>query len=196
VPPDGDFLTCPAGHRFPREHLTIRNGQFVCPVCDRTPWATTALRRPWSRIQLREPFTILLLAVVMLLAEIVSLMGLAASYSNANVGGSTWLIVGAAISLLGAGTAAAGVATLIRAIRSGAWSRGLLSLPLVVIAIGAAFLAVGDFVSIGFNVAIINSSSPGATWELLGTIFDGLFFGGLAGALIWAARLAQRSDPD
>ena len=180
---EGDFLTCPVGHRFPREHLTIRNGQFVCPICDRTPWATAAPRRPWERVQLREPLMVVLLATVMLLAEMVSLIGLAASYSNAGVGGSTWLIVGATFSLVGAATAAVGVLLVIGVIRSAQWARRLLSTPLAVIGVGSALLAIGDLVAIGFNVSILNTGSPGAGWELTSTIFDALYFGALAGAL-------------
>jgi hypothetical protein len=196
VPPEGDFLTCPVGHRFPREHLTIRNGQFVCPVCDRTPWATVVRRRPWERAALREPLMVVLLAVVMLLAEMVSLIGLAASYSNAGVGGSTWLIVGAVFSVLGAATAAVGVVLLIGAVRSAQWVHRLLSTPLTVIGVGAALLAVGDLVAVGFNVSILNSGSPGAAWELTSTIFDALYFAALATALVWVSRLALRPDPD
>ncbi len=193
---EGDFLTCPVGHRFPREHLTIRNGQFVCPICDRTPWATAVPRRPWERVQLREPLMVVLLAAVMLLAEMVSLIGLAASYSNAGVGGSTWLILGATFSLVGAATAAVGVLLVIGVIRSAQWARRLLSTPLAVIGVGSALLAIGDLVAIGFNVSILNTGSPGAGWELTSTIFDALYFAALAGALLWISRLALRPDPD
>ncbi|HEY3942448.1 MAG TPA: hypothetical protein VGL60_08185 [Acidimicrobiales bacterium] len=193
--PEDDYLTCPMGHRFPRAQLTIRNGQFVCPTCDRTPWATSA-RPPWARSSLREPAALVLAAAVMLLAEMVSVIGLAAAYSSANVGGAAWLIGGGAISLIGGAVAVLGAVVLVRAVSSGSWTRERLSPGVLVLGIGGALLAVGDLVSIGFNVSIMNSGSPGSGWELASTVFDALFFAGLAAALVWTSRLVLRPDPD
>jgi len=194
VASEDPFVTCPFGHRFPREQLTVRNGQFVCPVCDRSSWATPAARTTWSRSLLRNPLLLLLAAIAMLLAEMITLMGLAATYSSHPfIGGSAWFIAGTAFNLIGVVGTGVGVILLIGQLRSPSWSRAVLSVPLLVLAGGAALLSLGDFIGIGFSVA--NIDNIGGTWQLLASIFEALFYAGLAGALGWAGLLVRSPDP-
>lgn len=189
------FLTCPVGHTFPYEQLTVRDGQNVCPVCDQTQWATPRRARPWSRTLLRNPLLLLMGAIVLFLVETISAIGIGATYTNENVGGAAWLIAGSAVSAFGTVLLVAGVARVFFALRSQSWTRALLSMPLLILAGGAALLTVGDLLGLGLNIAFLNASNPGATWQLVGAIFDALFFGGLAGALAWVGLLARRPDP-
>lgn len=188
-------MTCPLGHTFPQEQLTVRNGQNVCPVCDQADWAAPKAARPWSRSLLTNPLLVVLLAIVMLLVETISGIGIGTTYQNQHVGGAGWLTAGSAVSVFGIGLLIAGVVRMIVALRSRSWTRALLSAPLILIAAGAAVLAIGDLLELGLNIAFLNASSPGATWQLVGAIFDSLFFGGLAVGLAWVGLVARRSDP-
>ena len=188
-------LTCPAGDTFPYEQLTTRDGLHVCPVCDRTQWASPQRTRQWSRLLLTNPLLLLVAAIVMLLVETITAIGIGTTYERAHVGGAAWLTAGSAVSLVGIGLLGVGVVRIIVALRSHSWSRAMLSVPLRVVALGAAVLTVGDLLGLGLNIAFINGSSPGATWQLVGAIFDALFFGGLAGTLAWVGSLARRPDP-
>jgi hypothetical protein len=189
------FVTCPQGHNFPQEQLTVRDGQNVCPVCDRTTWAEPRARRSWSRHLLTLPLIVVIAAVVMLLVETISGIGIGTTYQSQHIGGAAWLTAGSAVSVVGIGLLIAGVVLATRAVRSRSWTRSLLAAPLLVMAGGAAVLAIGDLVDLGLNLSFLNSSSPGATWQLVAGIFDALFFGGLAVALSWVGLLAKRSDP-
>lgn len=188
-------VTCPLGHTFPQEQLTVRDGQNVCPVCDRTTWATPRARPPWSRHLLRYPLIVVIAAVVMLLVETISGIAIGTTYGNQHIGGAAWLTAGSAVSVVGIGLLITGVVLVIRAVRSRSWTRSLLAAPLLFMAGGAAVLAIGDLVELGLNVSFLNTSSPGADWQLVAGIFDALFFGGLAVALGWVGLLAKRSDP-
>jgi hypothetical protein len=187
-------LTCPAGHSFPYEQLTTRDGLNVCPVCDRARWTPAQNARPWSRNLLTTPMLLLIGAIVMFLVEMVSSIAVGATYSNDHVGGSGWLVAGSAVSVIGIGLLVTGVARSFIALRSNAWTRSLLSVPLLVLAGGAALLAIGDLLGWGLNIAFLNASNPGATWQLVGTIFDTLFFAGLAGVLAWVGLLVRHPD--
>ncbi len=188
-------LTCPVGHTFPSERLTTRDGLYVCPVCDHGSWATSRTHRTWSRGLLAGPLFLLLAAIVMFLVENVSGIGIGATYQNQRVGGAGWLIAGSAVSLLGILLLAVGIVRIIVSLRSHSWSRSMVSVPLLVLAGGAAILALGDAMELGLNIAFLNASDPGAGWQLTGQIFDTLFFGGMAGALAWAGLLARHRDP-
>jgi len=185
-------LTCPSGHTFPYEQLTIRNGLSVCPVCDQ---GGVAAQTTWSRSLLTHPLLLLVATVVMLFVETISGIGIGLTYQNQHIGGAGWLTAGAIVSLIGVAVVVAGVVRLITVIRAEPWSRSLLAAPLLVVAAGAGLLAIGDLVEIGLNVAFVNSSQPGSGWQLFGQVFDALFFAGLSGALAWAAFLTKRRDP-
>jgi hypothetical protein len=187
-------MTCPGGHTFPSELLTTRDGLAVCPVCDRMPWAPQG-PRPWSRALLTNPLLLVVAGIVMFFVETISGVALGTIYANQHVGGADWLTAGSAVSLLGVALLAGGVWRIIVALRSPTWSRASLSAPLLVLAAGLAVLALGDFLELGLNIAFVNSSGVGANWELVGEIFDALFFGAIAGAFAWVGVLARRPDP-
>ena len=131
----------------------------------------------------------------MLLVETISGIAIGTTYGNQHIGGAAWLTAGSAVSVVGIGLLITGVVLVIRAVRSRSWTRSLLAAPLLFMAGGAAVLAIGDLVELGLNVSFLNTSSPGADWQLVAGIFDALFFGGLAVALGWVGLLAKRSDP-
>jgi hypothetical protein len=133
-------LTCPAGHAFPYEQLTTRDGLNVCPVCDRTQWASPRTTRPWSRLRLTNPLLVLVGAIVMLLVETISAIGIGTTYDSQHVGGAAWLIAGSAVSLVGVVVVGVGIVRIAVALRSQSWSRAMLSVPLLVVAGGAAVL--------------------------------------------------------
>jgi hypothetical protein len=144
---------------------------------------------------LTHPLLVLVGAIVMLLVETISAIGIGTTYDTEHVGGAAWLIAGSAVSLVGTVVVGLGIVRIVVALRSQSWSRAMLSVPLLVVAGGAAVLTVGDLLGLGLNIAFLNASSPGASWQLAGAIFDTLFFGGLAGALAWFGLLARRPDP-
>jgi hypothetical protein len=186
-------LTCPQGHTFPYEQLTVRDGLSVCPICDRMEWAPP--KATWSRRLLSEPLILLAAAAVMFLIEAISGIGVGAAYSNMQIGGSGWLVAGSALSVIGIVLVVAGIVRLAMVVRSTNWTRPMLAAPFVLIAIGAALLTVGDGLDLGLNVAFLNASQPAAGWQLTGQVFDTLFFAGVAGAATWFASLVQRRDP-
>jgi hypothetical protein len=51
---DDRFVTCPVGHTFPKEQLTIRDGQHICPICDQIQWATPCPQKTWTRLALLD----------------------------------------------------------------------------------------------------------------------------------------------
>jgi hypothetical protein len=181
------------GHTFPFEQLTIRDGLSVCPVCDQLRSAPR--RSTWSRTALAHPLLLLAGAALMLFLETISGIGIGATYQNQHVGGAGWLTAGSIVSLVGVAVVIAAVIRLVVAVRAGSWTRSLLAVPLMLIAVGAGLLAAGDLVEIGLNVAFVNASQPGAGWQLFGQVFDTLFFAGLAGVLGWTAVLSRRPDP-
>jgi hypothetical protein len=189
------FVTCPLGHAFPEEQLTVRDDQNVCPVCDRTTWAEPRARPPWSRHLLTYPLIVVIAAAVMLLVETISGIAIGTTYDSQHVGGAAWLTAGSAVSVVGIGLLITGVVLVTRAVRSRSWTRSLLSAPLIFIAAGAAVLAIGDLVELGLNISFLNASSPAAVWQLVAGIFDALFFAGLSVALSWVGLLAKRPDP-
>lgn len=193
APPNS--LTCPAGHTFPYEQLTTRDGLAVCPVCDGMQWAPTKIARPWSRALLVNPLLLLVGALLMLFVEMISGIGIGVTYQNQKIGGAAWLTAGSSLSLIGVGLLVVGTVRILMALRSSSWSRATLAVPLLVLAGGAAILALGDVVELGLNIASLNASAPGAAWQMVAQIFDILFFGGIAGALAWIGLLARRSDP-
>jgi hypothetical protein len=186
-------LTCPAGHTFPREQLTYREGLSVCPICDRVEWAVP--RPTWSRRLLAPPLALLVGAAVMFLVEAISGIGIGADYQHIHVSGAGWLVAGSAVAVAGVAVAIVGIIRLATTLRSQRWVRSALAVPLAVIAVGAAILAVGDVVDLGLNIAFVNASDPGAGWQVAAQVFDTLFFAGLAAALFWAAALTRRPDP-
>ena len=188
-------MTCPGGHTFPAEQLTTRDGLAVCPVCDRIPWAAPQGPRTWSRALLTNPLLLVVVGIVMFFVETISAVALGTIYQNQHVGGADWLTAGSAVSLVGVALLAAGVVRIVLSLRSHTWTRATLSAPLLVLAAGMAVLALGDFLELGLNIAFVNSSGVGATWQLVGQIFDALFFGATAGALAWVGILARRPDP-
>jgi|SRR5580658_299690 hypothetical protein len=189
------FVTCPVGHTFAYEQLTTRDGQAVCPVCDRMPWASPRVGRPWSRRLLTSPLIVLLAAIVMFVVETVGGVAIGTTYENEHVGGAGWLISGSAVSLLGLVVLGFGVARIIVALRSDSWSRAVISVPLLVAAGGLALLAVGDLFELGLNIAFVNAAEPAATWQLVAQIFDVLFFVGVASAVAQVGFLARHPDP-
>jgi hypothetical protein len=193
--PVPSLLTCPAGHSFPYEQLTTRDGLNVCPVCDQAQWTSPAMVRPWSRSLLANPLVLLIGAVVMFLVEMVSAITVGTTYSNQHVGGAGWLIAGSAVGALGICVLAVGLLRAVMALRARTWTRSSLASPLFVLAGGAALLAVGDLLGLGLNLAFLNASNPGATSQLVGSIFDTLFFAGIAGALVWTGLLVRHPDP-
>jgi hypothetical protein len=188
-------LTCPVGHTFPFEQLTTRDGLYVCPVCDRGPWAKPETHRAWSRGLLLGPLFLLLGAIVMFFVENVSGIGIGTTYQNQRVSGAAWLTAGSAVSLLGILLLAVGIVGIIVSLRSRSWSRSMVAVPLLVLAGGAGIIALGDAMELGLNIAFLNAPDPGAAWQLVAQIFDTLFFGCIAGALAWAGLLARRPDP-
>ena len=187
-------MTCPGGHTFPAEQLTTRDGLAVCPVCDRMPWAPQG-PKPWSRALLANPLLLVAAGIVMFFVETISGVALGTIYAGQQVGGADWLTAGSAVSLVGIVLLAVGVWRIIAALRSATWSRASLSAPLLVLAAGLAVLVMGDVVELGLNIAFVNASGVGANWQLVGQIFDALFFGTIAGAFAWVGMLARHPDP-
>jgi hypothetical protein len=146
-------------------------------------------------VLLTNPLVVLAGAIVMLLVETICAIGIGTTYETEHVGGASWLIAGSAVSLVGVVAVGVGIVRIVVALRSQSWSRAMLSVPLLMVAGGAAVLTVGDLLGLGLNIAFLNASSPGAGWQLAGAIFDTLFFGGLAGAVAWFGLLAKRPDP-
>jgi hypothetical protein len=188
-------LTCPAGHTFPYEQLTTRNGLAVCPICDGMQWDTSRTKRPWARTVLGHPLLLLLGALVMFLVEMISGIGIGVTYQSDHVGGAGWLVAGSSVAVVGILVLAVGVARVITALRSDSWSRAALSTPLVLAAVGLALLTAGDLLELGLNIAFVNGSGSGAGWQLVAQVFDALYFGGLAGVVTWVAVLTRRPDP-
>lgn len=186
-------LTCPQGHTFPYEQLTIRGGLSVCPVCDQMRWAPP--QPTWSRGVLGRPVLLLVGGVAMFLVEAISGIEIGSAYGSQNVSGAGWLVAGETVTLVALVLVAVGLVYLVMALRSTNWSRRLLSAPLLLIAGGAAMVVVGDLLDLGLNVAFVHASAPAAGWQLAGELFDGLFFAALAFATGWAALLLRRPDP-
>jgi len=188
-------LTCPAGHTFPYEQLTTRNGLAVCPICDGMQWDTSRTKRSWSRTVLRHPLLLLLGALLMFLVEMISGIGIGVTYQSDHVGGAGWLVAGSSVAVVGICLLAVGVARVIMALRSDSWSRAALSTPLIVVAIGLGLLTVGDLLELGLNIAFMNESASGAGWQLIAQVFDSLCFGSIAAVVAWVAVLTRRPDP-
>jgi hypothetical protein len=188
-------VTCPSGHTFPSEQLTTRDGLAVCPVCDRMPWASPAAAKTWSRVLLANPLLLVIGAIVMFLAETISGIGIGATYQDQHIGGAAWLTAGSAVSIVGVGLLVVGVVRIIVRLRSDSWSRSTIATPLLLLAAGLAVLTIGDLLELGLNIAFVHMSGIGATWQLVGQVFDVLFFGAIAGALAWVGILARRPDP-
>jgi hypothetical protein len=186
-------LTCPQGHTFPYEQLTLRDGLSVCPICDRMEWASP--RATWSRRLLADPLVLLAAAALMFLVEAICGIGIGTTYSNVHVGGAGWLVAGSAVILVGIAVVIVGVVRAVMAVRSARWARSSLAAPFLLIALGAALIAIGDGLELGLAVAFLNASNPGAGWQLASQIFDTLFYAGIAGAAAWLATLVQRRDP-
>lgn len=188
-------LTCPAGHTFPYEQLTTRNGLAVCPICDGMQWETSRTKRLWSRTVLSHPLLLLLGALLMFLVEMISGIGIGVTYQSDHVGGAGWLVAGSSVAVAGICLLAVGVARVIMALRSDSWSRAALSTPLIVVALGLALLTVGDLLELGLNIVFMNVSDSGAGWQLVAQVFDALYFGSIAGVVAWVAFLTRRPDP-
>lgn len=186
-------LTCPAGHTFPSAQLTLREGLAVCPVCEGAGWARP--RPAWSRGLLANPLFLLAGAALMFLVELISSIGLGVEYEHVRVAGAGWLVAGSSVAVVGAAVVIAGIVRLATVLRSRAWTRSLLAVPLVVVAVGTALLTVADLLDLGLNITFLNASDPGAGWQLTGQVFDILFYAGITGALLWASGLTRRSDP-
>jgi hypothetical protein len=187
------MITCPAGHTFPRDQLTYRDGLSVCPVCDQVEWAIP--RPTWSRRLLVNPLVLLAAAVLMFLVEAVSGVGIGADYQRAHVSGAAWLIAGSAVAIVGAAVTISGIIRLATIIGSPHWNRNTLFGPLAVITSGVAMFAIADIVELGLNIAFVNASNPGSGWQITAQVFDSLFYAGMAGAIGWAAALTRRPDP-
>jgi len=185
-------LTCPAGHTFAYEQLTIRDGLSVCPVCDQTRRASPPAT--WSRSLLVYPLLLLVATLVMLFVENISGVGLGATYQDQHVSGAGWLTAGSIVSLVGVAVVVSGLLRLATSLRTEGWTRARLSLPFFVMAAGAGLLVVGDLVQLGLNIALVHTSQPGSAWELFGQIFDALFFSGIAGVLAWMGALTKRRE--
>jgi hypothetical protein len=188
-------VTCPGGHTFPSEQLTTRDGLAVCPVCDRIPWAPPSAARTWSRVLLANPLLLVIVGIVMFLAETISGIGIGVTYQDQHIGGAAWLTAGSAVSIVGIGLLVVGVIRIIVRLRSVSWSRSTLATPLLLLAAGLAVLTIGDLLELGLNIAFVHMSGIGATWQLVGQVFDVLFFGTIAGALAWVGIIARRPDP-
>jgi len=74
------------------------------------------------------------------------------------------------------------------------WTRRLLRLPLVVVAAGLFGLALSSAFDIAANAALLSRDVPGATAELIGSIFATLAQLGLAGAVGWIAYMVGLED--
>lgn len=191
-----DTVTCPYGHTFPSSQLTVRNGQYVCPVCEGAQWANPRAQRPWSRSLLQPPFLLLAAAIVLEVGLQVTTIGLGAEYANQNLGGSGWLIANGVLSLLGTAAILVGVFALIPPVRAGEWLRRRLFLPLFLIGLGLVVSGIGGLFGIGLNLALLDVSSPGAGWQLAGQLLDALSSLALGGVGIWVAVLVRSSGED
>lgn len=191
TPPD--TVTCPYGHTFPRSQLTVRAGQYVCPVCDSAPWATPRAPREWSRTLLRAPLVLLVVATLLEVGLQVTTVGLGVVYADQNLGGSGWLLVNAALSVVGMAAVVVGVLALLQPLALGGWTRHRLFAPLVVIGAGLALSGVGGLFGIGLNLSLLTISSPGAGWQLAGQVLDALSSLALGGVAIWIAVVLRTS---
>lgn len=174
----------------------MRNGQYVCPVCEGAQWATPRAQRPWSRSLLQAPFVLLAAAIVLEVGLQITTIGLGAVYANQNLGGSGWLIVNGVLSLIGTAAILVGVIALIPSVRAGAWLRRRLFVPLLLIGIGLVLSGIGGLFGIGLNLALLDVSSPGATWQLAGQLLDALSSLALGAVGVWVAVLVRSSAED
>jgi hypothetical protein len=149
----------------------------------------------WSHRLMANPVLLAAFAAVMFLIEAVSGIGIGANYQNLHVAGAGWLIAGSAVIVAGVVVAIVGLVRLAALLRSARWVRGMLTVPLALVALGTAVIAIGDLVEIGLNISFVNASDPGAGWQMTAQVFDILFFVGLAAAVGWAAALTRRPDP-
>lgn len=185
-------LTCPSGHTFPYEQLTVRDGLSVCPICDRAEWAKP--RPMWSPRLLANPVVLVAFAVLVFGIEAMSGIGIGLDYRNLHIAGAGWLVAGSAVIIAGVIVVIVGLMRLAARLRSRRWVRTMLTVPLAIVALGTAVVAVGDLAELGLNIGFVNASDPGAGWQITAQVFDILFFAGLAAAIGWAAALTRRPD--
>ena len=74
------------------------------------------------------------------------------------------------------------------------WTRHLLRVPLMIVAAGLLALAISSAVDIAGNAAFVGRDLPGATAELVGSIFATLAQLALAGAVGWIAWAVGLED--
>lgn len=188
-------VTCPYGHSFPSGQLSVRGGQYVCPVCDGAQWASPRPGRVWSRRLLQPPMVLLALGVLLEVGLQITSIGLGAAYADQNLTGSGWLIVNGVLSLVGTAAVLIGVLAIIPPLKVAGWTRRRLVVPLLVVGIGLVVTGIGGLFGIGLNVALLDASAPGATWQMAGEILDALSTIVLGGVAVWIA-LAIRAAGD
>ena len=189
-----DHVTCPYGHTFPTTQLTVRAGQYVCPVCDGPRWAVPVGRRPWSRSLLLAPLVVIALAVLLEVGVQVTTIGLGSTYQDQHLGGSGWLIFDGVLSLVGIVLIVGGVVALARLMTAPDWTRQRMAVPLAVIGAGLALNGIAGLFGLGFNVALLNVSSPGASWQFAGQLLDSVSQLALGLVGLWIAVLFKSSS--
>jgi len=190
-----DTVTCPQGHTFGRDQLSVRDGQFVCPVCDGTQWATPRAGAPWSSAAMRAPIAVLVVSLVLTFAETVCTLGVGAAYAGDHIGGSNWLVVGSAVTFVGIALSVGGLVRIGLELGSRQWRRSTLVAPLAVVAAGQAVVCAGALLAIGLNAAFVSGNTVAAGWQLTDQIFSALAAGALAAAIGMAAASLRRPDP-
>lgn len=184
-------VTCPYGHSFPSSQLSVRGGQYVCPVCDGAQWASPRPGRVWSRRLLQPPMVLLAIAVLLEVGLQITSIGLGAAYADQNLTGSGWLIVNGILSLVGTAAVLVGVIAIVPPLKAASWTRRRLFVPLMVVGIGLVVTGVGGLFGIGLNVALLNASAPGANWQMAGELLDALSTLALGGVAIWIALVIR-----
>ena len=184
-------ITCPLGHRFPRDQLTIREGQYVCPVCERMDWAAPTSKRRWSRSMLRTPLVLLVIVLGVYVLEQACLIGLGTSYLNEKADGAGWLVIQAVVTIVGIIVIGAGVARMATLMSSDRFDQPDLAPAFFTIGIGASLFALGDLCGLGFDANLVNAAVQGAGWQLAAQIFDAFFFAGLAMVAFWLAQVMR-----
>lgn len=192
---EADTVTCPQGHTFGRAQLTVRDGQFVCPVCEGMHWAPPRLGAPWSAAAMRAPIMVLVVSLVLTFAETVCTLGVGAAYAGDHIGGSNWLVVGSVVTFVGIALSIGGLVRVALELGSRQWRRSSLVAPLAVVAAGQAVVCGGALLAIGLNAAFVSGSTVAAGWQLADQIFSALAAGALAAAIGMAAASLRRPDP-
>ena len=137
---------------------------------------------------------LLALGVLLEVGLQITSIGLGVAYADQHLTGSGWLIVNGVLSLVGTAAVLIGVLAIIPPLRAPGWTRRRLVVPLLVVGIGLVVTGIGGLFGIGLNVALLNDSAPGATWQMAGELLDAFSTLALGGVAVWIALVIRAAD--